>query len=302
MNYRHAYHAGNFADVLKHLVLALVIGYMKRKQAPFRVIDTHAGAGRYALGSDRAAKTGEWQGGIGRLLGHDAGPLPPVADVMAPYLDAVRAENAGPGFEVYPGSPLIALRLMRPQDVLVANELHPEDAAELRVALRGDRRAKVLTLDGWTALKSLLPPKERRGIVLIDPPFEEKNELARLAEGLAEALRRFESGVYLAWYPIKDPRPVAAFIARVAARAGTELLRAELMIRKPADPDRLNGCGLIIANPPYTLADQLAIVLPELTIRLAQGDGASYRVDRPDKALRRSRAARVRTGEGPRKR
>jgi 23S rRNA (adenine2030-N6)-methyltransferase len=292
MNYRHAYHAGNFADVLKHLVLALVIDYMKRKEAPFRVIDTHAGCGRYALGSIQAAKTGEWRGGIGRLLGPDARPLPPdVARVMEPYLDAVRSENPASHLEVYPGSPLIARRLMRPQDVLVANELHPEDGTELKSTLGRDRRVKLLAIDGWFALKSLLPPKERRGVVLIDPPFEEEGELTRLAEGLAEALRRFESGVYLAWYPIKDLKPVAAFHGALSAIAGPELMRVELMIRGGNSADRLNGCGLIVANPPYTLRNDLAAVLPELAHRLAEGSGARHRLDRIPQTLRGTVAA-----------
>ena len=301
MNYRHAYHAGNFADVLKHLVLALVIDYMRRKEAPFRVIDTHAGCGRYALGSIQAGKTGEWRGGIGRLLGPDSKPLPPdVAKVMRPYLDAVRAENPAPQLEVYPGSPLIARHLMREQDVLVANELHPEDCADLKSAIGRDRRVKLLALDGWVALKSLLPPKERRGVVLIDPPFEQEGEFDRLSEGLAEALRRFETGVYLAWYPIKDPKPIAAFHSALAAMAGPELLRLELMIRASGNaPDRLNGCGLIVANPPFTLYDRLAAVLPELTQRLAEGSGARHRLDR---VVQASRGTPVRTaGSHPRK-
>jgi 23S rRNA (adenine2030-N6)-methyltransferase len=296
MNYRHAYHAGNFADVLKHLVLALVIDYMKRKEAPFRVIDTHAGCGRYALGSIQAAKTGEWRGGIGRLLGPDVRPLPlDVATVMAPYLDAVRSENSAPHLEVYPGSPLVARRLMRAQDVLVANELHPEDGAELKSVLGRDRRVKLLAIDGWFALKSLLPPKERRGVVLIDPPFEDEGELTRLAEGLAEALRRFESGVYVVWYPIKDLKPIAAFHGALAAIAGPEMMRVELMIRGGNTPDRLNGCGLVVANPPYTLRDNLAVVLPELTHRLAESSGARHRLDRIPQTPRGTPAATARS-------
>lgn len=279
MNYRHAYHAGNFADVLKHAVLSLVIAYLKRKEAPFRIVDTHAGPGRYDLHSVEAAKTGEWQAGIGRLVGPDAPPLPAeVARLMAPYLDAIRAENGGPALSVYPGSPLIARRLMRPQDTLIANELHPEERAHLQAALRNDRRTKVMGLDGWTALKSLLPPKERRGIVLIDPPFEEEHELARLAEGLGEGLRRFATGAHLAWYPIKDPKPVARFHAALASIAKCPMLSVDLLLRHPADPERLNGCGLVVANPPHTLRNELAGLLPELTRRLADGSGASYRL------------------------
>lgn len=280
MNYRHAYHAGNFADVLKHVTFALVIEYLKRKEAAFRIIDTHAGGGRYALASTEAAKTGEWQSGIGRLVGGAAAPLPEaVAKRMAPYLDAVRAENGGQALAIYPGSPRIARRLMRAQDTLIVNELHPEERAQLQAAVARDPRVKVMALDSWLALKSLLPPKERRGIVLIDPPFEEDRELDRLAEGLAQGLRRFATGVYLAWYPIKDPKPVARFHNAIAAIGALRLLRVELMLRRPTDTDRLNGCGLIVANPPHALSDELASILPELTRRLGGRNGASWRLD-----------------------
>ena len=275
MNYRHAYHAGNFADVLKHAVLALVIEYLKGKEAPFRVIDTHAGRGRYALDAAEAAKTVEWQGGIGRFLGPDVPPLPAeIARLMSPYLDAVRAENDSRGLRRYPGSPLIARRLMRAQDTLVVNELHPEERAHLRHALGRDRRVKVMALDGWIALRSLLPPKERRGVVLIDPPFEADGELDRLAQGLAQGLRRFQTGVYIAWYPIKDPKPIARFRAALAALGKPELLGVELMLRRPVAPERLNGCGLVVANPPHTLAEELARLLPELTRRMGEGSAA----------------------------
>ena len=205
MNYRHAYHAGNFADVLKHAVLALVIDYLKRKEAPFRVVDTHAGRARYALTSEEAGKTGEWLSGIGRLLGPDAAPLPAeVEQVLAPYLKAVAGGKCTGIADDLPRQPADRADLMRAQDVLVANELHPEERSELEAALGRDRRAKVMGLDGWIALKSLLPPKERRGVVLIDPPFEQDGELARLAEGLADGLQRFATGIFIGWYPIKD--------------------------------------------------------------------------------------------------
>ena len=278
MNYRHAYHAGNFADVLKHAVLSLVIDYLKRKEAPFRVIDTHAGRGRYALTSKEAGKTGEWLNGIGRLLGPGAAPLPPEVDrLLAPYLAAVAAEN-GPGpLAVYPGSPLVAQKLMRAHDVLVVNELHPEERAELETALGRDRRVKVMALDGWIALKSLLPPKERRGVVLIDPPFEQEGELARLTEGLTEGLLRFATGIFIAWYPIKDLRPIARFRDSLAS-APRPLLNIEFMTRRPNDAERLNGCGLMVANPPFTLQSNLEVVLPELSKRMGQGAGAAYHI------------------------
>lgn len=280
MNYRHAYHAGNFADVLKHAVLALVIEHLKRKDAPFRVIDTHAGAGRYQLGSVEAGKTGEWRHGIGRLLGRQARPLPPdVASQLEPYVEAVRSENANGGLDVYPGSPMLALRLMRATDTLIANELHPEERTLLRIAIGADRRAKVMALDGWVALKSLLPPKERRGVVLIDPPFEVSDEFDRIIAGLAQGLQRFATGIYVVWYPIKDPEPVARFHAGLSDLGLPKLMRIELMIQRASEPERLNGCGLIVANPPYTLEGDLTAMLPDLSRRLAVGTGAGYRLD-----------------------
>lgn len=288
MNYRHAFHAGNFADVLKHLILTLVIEHLKQKPAPFRVIDTHAGAGRYHLDGDEASRAGEWRQGIGRLL---ADPIPPgPADVLAPYLQAVCAENGGgpSKLTVYPGSPLLARRLMRRGDQLVASELNPAEHAALAQVFRGDPQSKVLGIDGWTALRSLLPPKERRGVVLVDPPFEEPGELRRLNDGLREALRRFETGVFLLWYPIKDPKPAKAFLARLAEIAPSRLAAAELLIRKPVNPDLLNGCGVAIVNPPYLIDEKLEVVLPFLASRLAAGSGAEGRYVRPGASSSRS--------------
>jgi 23S rRNA (adenine2030-N6)-methyltransferase len=279
MNYRHAYHAGNFADVLKHVVFVLAIEYLKRKEAPFRIIDTHAGRGRYLLDSVESEKTGEWRGGIGRLIGPDAEPLSADASrILAPYLDAVSACNGRRGLTVYPGSPLIARKLMRPQDRLIANELHPEDGASLRMLLRRVPAAKVMALDGWVAVRSLLPPPERRGIVLIDPPFEAEDEFARLAHGLADGLQRFASGAFIAWYPIKDPRRVRSLLDAVAGM-GAKALRIELMVRQSTGQDSLNGCGLVVCNPPYALQGQLEILMPELSRRMAMERAASFRLE-----------------------
>ena len=277
MNYRHAYHAGNFADVLKHLVLTLVIEHLKQKPAPFRVIDTHAGVGLYDLTGLQAAKTGEWQGGIAKLL---AEPLPDdVASILAPYFATVAAENPDGSLTSYPGSPRIARHLLRPGDVLVANELHPEDHAELARLFARDRQTKVLHIDGWTALKSLLPPKERRAVVLVDPPFEEAGELDRLVAGLKDAQRRFATGTILLWYPIKGLGPVDRFYSALSSLALEKVLVTELFTRAPIDPNSLNGCGLIIFNPPFTLAERLSAALPELTRRMAAADGAFHVVD-----------------------
>jgi 23S rRNA (adenine2030-N6)-methyltransferase len=272
MNYRHAYHAGNFADVLKHAVLALVIEHLKLKPAPFRVIDTHAGIGLYDLTSEASLKTGEWQAGIGRVIDQE---LPAdAAAILAPYLAVVREVN-GPGpLERYPGSPLIARRLMRASDRLVVNELHPEDQAALEMLFARDDETKVLALDAWIALKSLLPPKERRGVVLVDPAFEEQGELDRLVEGLGEAVRRFATGTFLLWYPIKDVKVVAAFRRKIAALELSKVLAVELMIRGGEDTQRLNGAGLVVVNAPYTLEAKLNVLMPVLVPRLAQGEGA----------------------------
>jgi 23S rRNA (adenine2030-N6)-methyltransferase len=278
MNYRHAYHAGNFADVLKHAVLALVVTHLKLKDAPFRVIDTHAGAGLYDLAGMEASKTGEWRAGIGRLLGPNAAPLPdPIAALLDPYLSVVRDLNADGALSKYPGSPRLALALMRPVDRLIANELHPADAPTLHTALAGERRAKILALDAWVALKSLLPPRERRGLVLIDPAFEQRDELERLTLGVREAARRFATGTYLVWYPIKDAKKITAFRSAIAAECQRGL-SVELRVRAPRDSDTLSGCGLIAINPPYTLRGKLDALLPFLVERLAQGSGAAASV------------------------
>ena len=275
MNYRHAYHAGNFADVVKHAVLALVIERLKLKDAPFRVIDTHAGIGSYDLSAEPALKTSEWRGGIGQLLGPDAAPLPEeLGALLHPYLSVVRAFNPPGALRRYPGSPRLARSLLRPQDRLVVNELHPEDAARLRGQFARDPQTRVLELDGWTALKSLLPPKERRGIVLVDPPFETEGELQRLATGLADAVGRFATGIYMLWYPIKDPVPIARLERQLVSAGHRRLMQVTLMLRQPRDAALLNGCGLWILNPPWQLDEALSRLLPLLAARLGDDEEA----------------------------
>jgi 23S rRNA (adenine2030-N6)-methyltransferase len=277
MNYRHAYHAGNFADVLKHAVLALIIEHLKAKPAPFRVIDTHAGSGLYDLASEASQRTGEWRLGIGRVL---SSQLPEdVARSLAPYLSAVAEENQdAPGGELrrYPGSPRLARRLLRPGDVVVANELHPEENASLRKLFARDEQTKILALDAWIALKSLLPPKERRGLVLVDPPFEESGELDRMREGLSAVHARFAGGTVMLWYPIKSRAPIRAFHDSLSHLGIAKLLVAEIFIREPVKADELNGCGLVIMNPPYTLEGRLMGLLPFLADVLAQGSHPAH--------------------------
>jgi len=274
VNYRHIYHAGNFADVLKHAVLARLLVYLKRKEKPFRVLDTHAGVGCYDLASDEAQRTGEWREGIGRLM---ASPLDAdVAALLAPYLDAVRGLNEGAALTRYPGSPMLVRALLRRQDRLSAIELHPADGAALAALFAGDRQTRVTALDGWLALKSQVPPRERRGLVLVDPPFEVPGEYERLVEGLREAHRRFATGLYCLWYPLKAGAPVATFHAALAAAGIPRILCAELSVRSGQSTTGLTGSGLILVNPPFVLEDELNALLPALTAILAQDDTAHH--------------------------
>jgi 23S rRNA (adenine2030-N6)-methyltransferase len=277
MNYRHAYHAGNFADVVKHVVLTMVIEYTKLKPAALRVIDTHAGIGDYDLLSEQAQKTGEWRLGIGRVM--EASYSRAAEKLLAPYLDVVRRLNPGGELTRYPGSPLIARELMRSEDRLVVNELHAEDQAALKRLFARDAQVSVTALDAWTAVKSLLPPPERRGVVLIDPAFEQAGELDRLVGALKEGMRRFASGTYLLWYPIKELRPVAAFKRQITELGLAKATAIEVMIRDGQDQALLNGAGLVVVNAPFTLADNLQLLLPELVEALQQGSGGGFRIE-----------------------
>lgn len=268
MNYRHAYHAGNFADVQKHATLALVLEHLKRKDAPFLYADTHAGIGAYDLASVQAEKTGEWRDGIGRVLNASDPP-----EALQPYLQAVAALNPQGGLLNYPGSPGLAAALARPGDRLALCELHPEDADTLRRRFFADRRVGVHHMDGYTALKALLPPPERRGMVLIDPPFEVRDEFDRMRKGLTQAMKRWPTGLYALWYPIKDPETVARFHADLTMQALPKTLVAEVMIRPGTDPQILNGAGMILINPPWKLDEALATLLPWLADVLAPGQG-----------------------------
>ncbi len=274
MNYRHAYHAGNFADVVKHAVLVRLVEYLKQKDKAFRVLDTHAGIGLYDLTSIEAQKTGEWRGGIGLLL--DAAVEPKAGALLAPYLEAVRALNPDGGLSRYPGSPLIVRRLLRRQDRLSAAELHPEDAERLKACFEDDFQVRVMQLDGWLALGAHLPPKERRGLVLVDPPFEVEGEFARMIEGLWKAHRRWPGGIYALWYPIKDRAAVAAFRAGLADSGIPKILDIRFEVRAPSPEPRLDGSGLIVVNPPFTLENELRALLSELKRLLAEDDGAGW--------------------------
>jgi 23S rRNA (adenine2030-N6)-methyltransferase len=277
LNYRHAFHAGNFADVLKHVVLSRILVHLRDKPGAFRVIDTHAGAGRYDLSSNEAIRGGEWQDGIGRLI--DA-PLPkPAAELLAPYLDAIRALNPSGQLRSYPGSPVLAQHFLRRQDRLIACELEPQAARSLRRVLGGDDRAKAIEIDGWTGLSAYIPPVERRGVVLVDPPFEQQGDYARLAGVLDIARRKWASGTYLLWYPIKGRPEPDTLAKRIRRLAVPKVMRVELTVASLSDPTRLNGCGLILLNPPWLLEAELTRLLPVLAGLLVRSGKSTWRLD-----------------------
>jgi 23S rRNA (adenine2030-N6)-methyltransferase len=272
MNYQHAFHAGNFADVHKHIVLTRVLDYLRQKPAAFRVIDTHAGAGRYDLLGPQAARSGEWRDGIELLFATPrsgtAGSDPAQA-LITPYLDIVAALNPGGMLRFYPGSPLIIKALLRRQDRLIACELEPSAAASLKTALRGDARAKALAIEGWMALFANIPPKERRGLIVIDPPYEETIEFERLSDTLGQAHRKWSNGLYLLWYPIKARDAPDALARRLRRLSVPKILRCEFTISPPRAGGALAGSGLIIVNTPFALEHELRVILPVLTRLLA---------------------------------
>jgi 23S rRNA (adenine2030-N6)-methyltransferase len=277
MNYRHAFHAGGFADVIKHIVLVRMLTYLQEKQAPFRVIDTHAGVGLYDIKGAAAEKTGEWVEGIGRLMSEELAE--PAKTLLAPYLDAVRAQNPDGGLRYYPGSPFITRTMLRQQDRLMALELHPVDVEALRQNFAGDFQTRVTHVDGWQALGTHLPPKEKRGLVLIDPPFEERGEFERMVQNLMKAHKRWPGGIYALWYPIKDTDDVDAFVDYLQETGITKILRLELTIRPPSFPARLHGTGMIVVNPPFVLEEEMRAVLPVLANVLSEEGRGQWRVD-----------------------
>ena len=270
MNYRHAYHAGNFADVVKHLALVGLLLHLRKKESAFAVIDSHAGRGLYDLGGEAAARTGEADRGIGRLLAPDVigSALP---EALHRYLAIVQGASA----RFYPGSPLIATMLLRPQDRLVAIEKHADEAAALKSALATFRNKSLKSecADGYARLKALLPPRERRGLVLIDPPFESPEEFHAEARALDEALKRFATGIFLLWFPIKSAGEANAFCGEILATGVKKALRIDMEIDRAHDSDkeRLSAAGLIVVNPPFGFAEEmrecLAKVAPLLSAR-----------------------------------
>ena len=273
--YRHAFHAGNHADVLKHIALVSSLGLLKKKETPFLVIDTHAGAGLYTLHSPLVRDKAEWSSGIGRLWPSSEWPEP-----IAHYMDVVRAFNKSGRLTHYPGSPLITQMLLRDDDRLRAFELHPSDIGPLQAALRGrPRQLKAERKDGFQQLRALLPPPTRRGLVLIDPPYEMRADYGQVVKALRESLTRFATGVYMIWYPIIARYQVERLLRHLASCPIHEVLHAQLSVRSALrDGLGLQGSGVVVVNPPFGLADELAAALPVLAKALGQDKTAGYRL------------------------
>lgn len=289
VNYRHAFHAGNFADVVKHVALALCFDRLNAKEAPYRYIDTHAGIGLYDFEGEEAGRSPEWKDGVGRIWEAERGAPESVSAVLAPWLNVIRRLNSG-GLQHYPGSPVLAAELMRENDALRLCELHPPTVELLRQAMGRDKRVKIEERDGFDALPAYLPPPERRGLVLIDPPFEagtsgRKLDFDWMLTVAAKAVKRWQSGTYIFWRPIKDMDAVAAFDGELASMLieqggipADKLLVVDLWVRAIGQGS-LAGAGVVIVNPPFGVADHLRAVLPWLCDLMKQGDGAGWRVE-----------------------
>ena len=279
MNYRHAFHAGNHADVLKHIVLLALVDALKRKDAPFFVLDTHAGRGRYLLGGAESRKTSEADDGVFKLMG--AARLP---DPAERYLRAVVANNPVGALITYPGSPLLVAQALRAQDRLAACELQPDEAKALREVFAGDERVAVHARDGYAAMKALLPPRlgpQRfaRGLVLIDPPYEVQDaEYPQIIASLRDALERWPAATYAVWYPVKQRRSLLPFFRKAGALPSKGAFVAEVLVRPDDSPLRLNGSGMLLVNPPWQLDAALAPMLPVRAATLGEA-GASHRLE-----------------------
>ena len=277
MNYRHAFHAGNHGDVLKHVLLMRVLGYLTQKNAALAVLDAHAGIGRYDLSGIEALKTGEWRGGIGKLLSatlndqHSA--------LLSPYLDAVRASNADATLKHYPGSPVLARSLLRRGDRLVLNELHPQDFESLQAVFANDRQVRVTSVDAAQAVRAALPFPEKRGLVLLDPAFEATDETAGVARMVEQALRRMATLCMMIWYPVTTRSFADAFVSAMRFPGAKGVLLVQLLVREPAENGGLAGSGVVIVNPPWTLHAEADKILPALATLLGEGGQGRYRLE-----------------------
>ncbi len=294
MNYRHAFHAGNFADVVKHVALSLCFDRLNTKDTPYRFVDTHAGIGLYDFESNEAGRSPEWKGGVGRIWEAEPGAPDAVRAALAPWLSVIQRLNST-GLQHYPGSPVLAAEMMRKDDALRLCELHPESAELLRQAMGRDKRVKIEERDGFEALAAYLPPPERRGLVLIDPPFEagtseRKLDFDWMLKAAVKAVKRWPLGTYVFWRPIKDVQAVEAFDGELASMLIEEggippdkLLVVDLWVRE-IGPGSLSGAGVVIVNPPFGVADHLRAAMPWLCELMAKGDGAGWRVETPSEA------------------
>lgn len=272
--YRHIFHAGNFADVTKHVILIALLDALCRKESPFCVVDTHGGIGRYPLDAPQAQQNREFAGGIGQLWGRS--DLPQHA---GRYLSLVERFNPDGQLHTYPGSPRLVRESLRPGDRLIVTELNPHDHATLRAEFAGDPQVSVHLQDAYQGLKAFLPPKERRGLVLIDPAFELRDEYERLVEGVETAWRRWPSGIYAIWYPIQNQSLVTRLHQAIRASALRKVLCAELTIRPAVQRSGLNGSGMLIINPPWQLEQTLETELAYLQAHLQDSEQGSHRVE-----------------------
>ncbi|WP_292531454.1 23S rRNA (adenine(2030)-N(6))-methyltransferase RlmJ [Methylocystis sp.] len=275
MNYRHGFHAGNFADVFKHALLVRLLIYLRRKETPFRVIDTHAGEGAYDLFADEAQRTGEWLGGVGRLADlSDASAE--VRALLAPYLDCLGPLGGAGRPAYYPGSPAIAQKLLRSQDRAIFCELRPDAFAALRRRFARDTRIRSIQIDGYMGLGAYAPPKERRGLILIDPPFEREDEFDAAFDAFTRAYAKWSSGVYALWHPSKSDHDVRRFYDRLRRSGIRRILRLSLGVG--GDGPGLRMCGMVVVNPPFVFELEAKTMLAYIAERLAQGEGAGYEV------------------------
>jgi len=271
VNYRKKTHAGGFADVLKHATLTRIVSHLRDNDTAFRVVDTHAGAGLYDLSSPEVQKTGAWRDGIERLI------FSTISDPMlAPYLDVVRNLNPAGRIVCYPGSPKLVHALLRPRDRLLAIELQSDEADELKALFDGDYQTRIVRLDGWLALGTLLLPQERRSLVLVDPPFEHEGEYDRLVDGLARAYRRWQGCIYCLSYPIRAGAPIADFHTKLGALGIPGILCAELRVWGEEESSDLSGSGVILVNPPPPLEAEMKRILPILQKALARSKQARH--------------------------
>ncbi|AGS61299.1 23S rRNA (adenine(2030)-N(6))-methyltransferase RlmJ [Proteus mirabilis] len=259
LSYRHSFHAGNHADVLKHIVQTLIIESLKEKEKPFLYLDTHAGAGRYQLTNAHATRTGEYLEGIARLWQQEEVP-----ELILPYLEAVGSLNTSDELRYYPGSPLLAAKLLREQDLLMLTELHPTDFPLLRTEFSRDKRVRVCREDGFGQLKSKLPPVSRRGFALIDPPYELKQDYSAVVKGIVEGYKRFATGTYAIWYPVVHRQQIKRMLKDLEATGIRKILQIELAVKPDSDQLGMTASGMIVINPPWKLASQMASILPWL--------------------------------------